>query len=73
MIAKALDSGWAEMIYEDQDARILRIRDVKGEPPNDADEDTSPETDEEKRILDEEERNAAKNRNVNPDEDELEN
>lgn len=32
MIAKALDSGWAEMIYQDQDARILKIRETKVNP-----------------------------------------
>lgn len=55
MIAKALDSGWAEIIYEDDEARILRIRPAKGEPPDDAKTDN--ETPEEKRILDEMERN----------------
>ena len=33
MIAKALDSGWVEMIYEDDEARLLKIREVKGERP----------------------------------------
>ena len=72
MIAKALDSGWAEMIYEDQDARILKIRETKGEP-EDASKGEEPETDEEKRILDEEERNAAKNKNANIDDEDVEN
>ncbi|HEX8250435.1 MAG TPA: hypothetical protein VF599_19830 [Pyrinomonadaceae bacterium] len=33
-LAKALDSGWFEMAYEDDEAYILKIRDEKGEPPN---------------------------------------
>ena len=54
MIAKALESGWVEMVYEDDEARILKIRDEKGEPARDSVED-APETPEEKKILDEEE------------------
>jgi hypothetical protein len=42
------------MAYEDDEARILKIRDVKGQPPKDA-VDEPPETDEEKQILDAEE------------------
>lgn len=53
MIAKLLDSGWGEIIYEDDEARLLRIRVQKGESPADTD---APETEEEKRLLDEEER-----------------
>lgn len=56
MIAKGLESGWFEAIYEDNEARLFHIRDVKGEPP-DAAKDQAPETDEEKRILDAEEAN----------------
>ncbi|MDQ3798898.1 MAG: hypothetical protein M3384_05575 [Acidobacteriota bacterium] len=33
-LAKALDSGWFEMAYEDDEAYILKIRDEKGEPPD---------------------------------------
>ena len=62
MLAKALDSGWVETIYEDEEARLLKIRDVKGEPSS-PDEDE--ETPEEKKILDELERTS----NVNTDED----
>ncbi|MEO8648569.1 MAG: hypothetical protein ABI539_05325, partial [Acidobacteriota bacterium] len=58
MIAKLLDSGWADIVYEDSEARILKIRDVKGEPPSDAD---APETPEEKKILDDEEDGAGPN------------
>ena len=31
----ALDSGWFEVAYEDEDCAILRVRDAKGEPPPD--------------------------------------
>ena len=54
MFAKLLESGWVDMVYEDDEARILKIRDVKGDPPKDAVEDT-PETDDEKQVLDAEE------------------
>lgn len=72
MVAKLLDSGWAEMIYEDDEARVLKIRDVKGDPPKEAVD--APETDEEKKILDEMERNDAKKdpKNKNDDDDEVE-
>ncbi|MBP9663670.1 MAG: hypothetical protein KBD94_03555 [Pyrinomonadaceae bacterium] len=56
MIAKMLESGWAETIYEDADARLFRIRAEKGLPPDEA-KDEPPETDEEKQILDQEEAN----------------
>jgi hypothetical protein len=58
MIAAALDSGWAEVIYEDNEARILRIRREKGEPvlPK---ADDAPESDAERQVLDELERNDA--------------
>jgi hypothetical protein len=65
MIAKMLESGWAETIYEDADARLFRIRAEKGEPFVPA--DVPPETEEETRILDQEEANAP---NVNIEEDE---
>jgi hypothetical protein len=32
MIAKGLHSGWMELVYEDDEARILKIRDQKGQP-----------------------------------------
>ncbi|MBP6003489.1 MAG: hypothetical protein KA746_08665 [Pyrinomonadaceae bacterium] len=72
MIAKALDSGWAEIIYEDDEARLLKIRDVKGEPYDPA-KDLEPETDEEKKILDEEEKKAGINLNAPLPEDTDEN
>jgi hypothetical protein len=31
----AIESGWFEVVYEDSDCTILKIRDVKGEPPPD--------------------------------------
>lgn len=72
MIAKLLDSGWAEMIYEDDEARILKIRETRGDPP--AVDDAAPETEEEKRQLDEEEQkadpDAEKDESEMPDEEE---
>jgi hypothetical protein len=35
----ALQSGWFDKVYEDEDCTILRIRDEKGEPPAEAIED----------------------------------
>jgi hypothetical protein len=55
MIAKGLESGWMDIVYEDDEARILKIRDEKGQPPL-ADSDAAPETQEEKQQLDEEEK-----------------
>jgi hypothetical protein len=69
MIAKILESGWGEIIYEDDEARIVRIRATKGEPV-DAAKDQEPETPEEKKILDDEEKNGAKNANFDDNDDE---
>ena len=69
MIAKALESGWVEMIYEDDEARILKIRDEKGDPAKDSVDD-APETPEEKKILDEEENSANATGNAVNDEPE---
>jgi hypothetical protein len=66
MIAKMLESGWAEIVYEDDEARILKIRQQKGEPPTN---DDAPPTPEEQKQLDEEEKAANANRIAN-DEDE---
>ena len=66
MVAKMLDSGWAEIVYEDDEARYLKIRDVKGDPPKEA-TDTAPETPDEKKILDQMEQNDTKNANVKDD------
>lgn len=55
MFAKLLESGWAEIVFEDTEAKILKIRDVKGEPPRESmdESDLSPE---EKKILDDAEK-----------------
>lgn len=71
MIAKALESGWTEIIYEDDEARILRIRDMKGDPPGDSVDD-SPPTEEELKQLEEEERAANANKPANDEDEELE-
>ncbi len=67
MIAKLLESGWVDMIYEDDEARILKIREAKGDPPAEAADD--PETEEEKRLLDEEANSGNANANANLDEE----
>jgi hypothetical protein len=54
MIAKLLESGWAEIVYEDNEGRILKIRDAKGDAPTDASDDENKLTPEEKKQLDEE-------------------
>jgi hypothetical protein len=33
-VNNAMDSGWFENVYEDDDCTVLKLRDVKGEPPN---------------------------------------
>lgn len=58
MVAKLLSSGWADLVYEDDEARFLKIRAAKGDPPNENDDE--PETEEEKRLLDAEEANEQK-------------
>lgn len=72
MIAKCLDSGWCEMAYEDDEAVFLKIRDAKGEPPNDATDTDAPPTSEELKQLEEEEKaaNAANANQKANDEDE---
>jgi hypothetical protein len=68
-IAKILESGWADTVYEDGEAYILKIRDKKGEPPQ---ETVAPPTPAEEKILEDEEKNDAnavnKKENVNQDE-----
>ena len=66
MIAKALESGWVETIYEDDEARLLKIRTVRGDAPEDAQDDATPE---EKKILDEMEKKDPTGSNVNIDKD----
>lgn len=63
MVTKLLDSGWADLVYEDDEARFLKIRDQKGDPPRD--DNDPPETEEEKRLLDAEESNTPKPAGVN--------
>lgn len=69
MIAKSLESGWVETVYEDDEARLLKIRTVKGDPPDSA-KDEAPETPEEKVVLDQEEQKDGANLDTNL-EDEL--
>lgn len=68
LVAKLLDSGWGEMAYEDDESRIIKIRAQKGER-FDAAKDQEPETPEEKKILDDEDKKAGANDLVNDDED----
>jgi hypothetical protein len=72
MIAKMLESGWAETIYEDDEARIVKIREEKGDPPPEAVEDEAPPTEEELKQLEEEEKAANNAQNTNTNEDETE-
>src|SRR5688572_12182449 len=62
MVAKLLASGWADVVYDDDEGRILKIRAEKGEPWNDSQE---PETPEEKEELDRLEQNDNANANGN--------
>ena len=71
MVTKLLDSGWAETIYEDDEARYLKIRETKGDKPKEAMDDAPP-TPEEEKILDEMEKNDAKNANQAVNDDEIE-
>ena len=72
MIAKALESGWVETVYEDDEARLLKIRAQKGQPSDEA-KDDAPATPEEQKMLDEEERKDAANSNANIDDNDEEN
>ena len=69
MIAKALDSGWVETIYEDDEARLFKIRAQKGEAP-DASKEEAPETPDEQKILDEEENRDTGKPNANLEDEE---
>lgn len=76
-IAKALESGWFDKVYSDDEVIILRIRDVKGEPFEDADDKDAESqlTEEEKKQLDEEMKKEEKNSNTantNAEEEEVE-
>ena len=63
MVAKLLESGWVEMIYEDEESRLLKIRPEKGEVPKDS--ESEPETPEEKEELDRLEKGDNANANSN--------
>ena len=56
MVAKLLESGWCDKVFEDDEAIILKIRDKKGEPPAESKDDDAESqlTEEEKKKLDEE-------------------
>ena len=69
MIAKALESGWVDLVFEDDEARILRIREQKGEPAKDSVETDEPATPEEQKQLDEEENAANLDGTVNLDDE----
>ena len=68
LVTNCLESGWCEMAYEDDEARILKIRDQKGDAPKDTTEDDKPPTPEELKQLDEEEK-AANNANQNTEDE----
>ena len=70
MVAKLLDSGWAEIIYEDDEARLLKIRDEKAAPPADDVDANTPPTAEEQKELDDMEKNDATKANADPDDNE---
>ena len=55
-ITNCLGSGWCEMAYEDDEARILKIRDQKGDVPKVAADDEAPPTPEELKQLEDEEK-----------------
>jgi len=72
-LAHLLESGWAETVYEDGEAFILKIRDEKGEPPTPDDEKakTAEEEEELKKAEENEELNAnVDQENVNTAEEE---
>jgi len=70
MVAKLLASGWADVVYDDEEGRILKIRAEKGDPWKDTDE--TPETPEEKEELDRMEQNDNANANGNAPVEEVE-
>ncbi len=65
-INKCLQSGWCETVYEDDEARILKIRDQKGEPSSSAAGDEPAKIEETKRL---EVKQAADNQNQNAQND----
>ena len=71
MVAKCLANGWCEKAYEDEEAVILKIRDEKGEPADEADPgDEDLLTEEEKKQVDEEGKNDNNNKVEEDTEDE---
>ncbi|HRH40369.1 MAG TPA: hypothetical protein PKY82_01905 [Pyrinomonadaceae bacterium] len=72
MVAKLLESGWTDKVFEDDEAIILKIRDQKGEAPTESKDDDAESqlTDDEKKQLDEEmkkeEKKANKEANKEP-------
>lgn len=74
LVTNCLESGWCEMAYEDDEARFLKIRDQKGDAPNDAADDETPPTPEELKQLEEEEKavNIANANQNTEDEEQLE-
>lgn len=64
LVTNCLESGWCEIAYEDDEARFLKIRDQKGDAPNDTGDNDNPPTPEELKQLEEEE-NAANIANAN--------
>ena len=66
-IAKTLESGWADTVYEDGEAFILKLRDKQGEPPEPGDDEPSNDV-EDKELLkaeDAEEKNINTNAEAN--------
>ncbi len=53
-IANCLQSGWCETAYQDEDAIILKIRDEKGNPDEDATDEDAAESEDLKQLEDEE-------------------
>lgn len=62
-LAKLLESGWAETVYEDGEAFILKIRDEQGDPPtpDDGNPKTSEEAEELKKAEENDELNSGNN------------
>jgi hypothetical protein len=68
-IAKALESGWVDMAYDDDEAIILKIRDAKGKPPRESADDGSDSAPADDDVVDTNSNDKnADNANVNDDE-----
>lgn len=72
-IANCLQSGWCETVYKDDDAIILKIRDVKGQPDEDSVDDADANTDDLKQLEDEENSNIPEGEDVIDDDSNGEN